>query len=119
MSASTIHVRIDSDGGDIFAARSMKTAIMQHKAHMIAHIDGLAASSASFVAMGADEIEIVEGGFLMMHNALSLLDIIELYKDLFFKLLVIVKYEFKFRNNFYKFFNFIFNFILLKGCKAL
>jgi len=73
--AGTIHVRIDSSGGDIFAARTMKTAILQHKAKVIVHIDGIAASAASFLAMGADEIEIVDGGFFMIHNALSFLDI--------------------------------------------
>jgi len=73
--ASTIHLRIDSSGGDIFAARAMKTAIMQHKATVIAHVDGIAASAASFFVMGANEIEIVDGGFFMIHNALSFLDI--------------------------------------------
>jgi len=75
ITADTIHLRIDSSGGDVFAARAMKTAIMQHKAKVIAHIDGLAASAASFLAMGADEIEIVDGGFIMIHNARSFLDI--------------------------------------------
>lgn len=74
--AGTIHLRIDSEGGDVFSARAMKTAIMQHKAKVIAHIDGLAASAASFLAMGADEIEIVEGGFFMIHRAASLIDIL-------------------------------------------
>ena len=74
--AGTIHLRIDSSGGDVFAARAMKTAIMQHKARVIAHVDGLAASAASFLAMGADEIEIVDGGFLMIHNARSFMDIL-------------------------------------------
>lgn len=76
LKVDTIHLRIDSDGGDIFAARTMKTAIMQHDAKVIAHIDGLAASAASFVAMGASEIEMVDGGFLMVHNALSFIDIL-------------------------------------------
>jgi len=53
----------------------MKTAIMQHKSKVIAHVDGLAASAASFLIMGAGEIEIVDGGFLMIHNALSFLDL--------------------------------------------
>jgi len=75
LKADTIHLRVDSSGGDVFAARAMKTAVMQHKAHVIAHIDGIAASAASFFVTGADEIEIVEGGFLMIHNALSFLDI--------------------------------------------
>lgn len=74
--AKTIHLRVDSAGGDIFAARAIKTAIMQHKAKVIAHVDGLAASAASFLIMGADEVEIVDGGFLMIHNALSFLDVL-------------------------------------------
>lgn len=73
--AGTIHLRVDSGGGDIFAARAIKTAIMQHKSKVVAHIDGLAASAASFLVMGADEIEIVDGGFMMIHNALSFIDV--------------------------------------------
>jgi len=79
--AGTIHLRIDSDGGDIFTARAMKTAIMQHKATVIAHIDGLAASSASFLVMGANEIEIVDGGFIMVHKSLSLIDILGFFNE--------------------------------------
>jgi len=79
--ASTIHLRIDSDGGDVFAARAMQTAVKQHKAKVIAHIDGLAASAASFLAMGADEIEIVDGGFMMVHKALSGIDIFGYFNE--------------------------------------
>lgn len=75
ITADTIHLRIDSGGGDVFAARAIKTCIQQHKANVIGHIDGVAASAASFLAMGCDELEIVEGGFLMIHNALSFMDI--------------------------------------------
>lgn len=75
LDASTIHLRIDSPGGDVFAARAMQTAINQHEAKVIAHIDGLAASAATFLAMGADEIEMVEGGFFMIHNAATFVDI--------------------------------------------
>ncbi len=81
MTASTIHLRIDSDGGDVFAARAMKTAIMQHPATIIAHIDGVAASAASFLAMGADEIEIVDGGFIMIHKAMSFIDIFGYFNE--------------------------------------
>src|SRR5437868_6062541 len=41
--AKVIHLRINSPGGDVFAARSMVTAIRGHKAKVIAHVDGLAA----------------------------------------------------------------------------
>lgn len=67
--AGTIHLRINSPGGDVFDARAMQTALRQHKAKVVAHIDGLAASAATFLAMGADEIEMAEGGFFMIHNA--------------------------------------------------
>lgn len=65
--ASTIHLRINSPGGDVFAARAMKTALEQHPADVIAHIDGLAASAASFLMLAADEIAISEGAFVMIH----------------------------------------------------
>ena len=67
--ADTIHLRIDSPGGDVFAARSMMTAISQHKAKVVAHVDGLAASAATGICMACDEIEISQGGGFMIHNA--------------------------------------------------
>lgn len=70
--AGVVHLRINSPGGDVFDATAMRTALAQHKARVIAHIDGLAASAASIVMLGADEIEIVEGGFVMIHNAWAL-----------------------------------------------
>ena len=73
--SSVIHLRINSPGGDVFAARAIQTALKQHKAKVIAHIDGLAASAASFIAMGADEIEMVDGGFIMIHSAMSFIDV--------------------------------------------
>jgi len=81
ITADTIHLRINSDGGDVFQARTMKTAIIQHKSKVIAHIDGLAASAASFLAMGADEIEIVDGGFIMIHKALSFIDVFGYFNE--------------------------------------
>jgi ATP-dependent Clp protease protease subunit len=81
LASDTIHVRVDSSGGDIFAARAMKTCIEQHKAKVIAHVDGLAASAASFMIMGADEIEIVDGGFLMVHKAMSMIDILGYFNE--------------------------------------
>ena len=72
LDVGTIHLRINSPGGDVFEARSMATALRQHKAKVIAHIDGLAASAASFIAMAADEIEIAQGAFIMIHNGWTL-----------------------------------------------
>ncbi len=67
--APVIHLRINSPGGDVFDARAMATALRAHPARIVAHIDGLAASAASYVALAADEVEISDGAFLMIHNA--------------------------------------------------
>jgi ATP-dependent Clp protease protease subunit len=70
--AKTIHLRINSPGGDVFAARVIEQAIRETKARVIAHIDGYAASAASYVALAADEVVIAAGGFLMIHKAWSI-----------------------------------------------
>jgi len=67
--ATVIHLRIDSPGGDVFAARAMKTALEQHPAKVVTHVDGLAASAASYLMLAGDEIEIAKGAFVMIHNA--------------------------------------------------
>ncbi|RPD90508.1 Clp protease ClpP [Neisseria weixii] len=69
LDVDTIKLRINSPGGSVFAARAMETALRNHKAKVIAYIDGLAASAASFLAMVADEIEMAQGSFFMIHKA--------------------------------------------------
>lgn len=69
LKAKTIHLRINSPGGSVFEAEAIQTAIQQHGAKVVAHIDGMAASAATYVALAADEIEISDGGFFMIHNA--------------------------------------------------
>lgn len=69
ITAPTIHLRINSPGGDVFDARAIATAITQHKSTVVAHVDGLAASAASYIAIAADEVEMAPGSFLMIHKA--------------------------------------------------
>lgn len=69
--AKTIHLRINSPGGDVFGARAMEAAIREHPANIVAHIDGYAASAASYIAVACDEVEISQGGMIMIHNAWS------------------------------------------------
>lgn len=64
----TVHLRINSPGGDVFAAEAMATMIKQH-GNVIAHIDGYAASAATRIASAAKTVEISEQGFYMIHNA--------------------------------------------------
>lgn len=65
----TVRLRINSPGGDVFAAQAICQAIRETGAKVIAHIDGYAASAATVIATAADEVEIAAGGFYMIHNA--------------------------------------------------
>ncbi len=67
--AKTIHVRINSPGGDVFDGRAIAAALQRHAAKVVAHIDGMAASSASWIALAADEVLIAPGAFYMIHNS--------------------------------------------------
>lgn len=71
ITAPTIHLRINSPGGDVFAARAMENAVRNHPSKVISHVDGYAASAATYLALAGDEIEIVDGGFFMIHNSWS------------------------------------------------
>lgn len=70
--AKTIHLRINSPGGDVFEARAIVTAIRESGVRMVAHVDGIAASAASYIATSANEVQISDGAFLMIHNAWTL-----------------------------------------------
>lgn len=70
--ADVINLRVDSPGGSVFAARAMQTALRQHKARVVAHIDGLAASAATFLIAAADEIVMTVGARMMIHQASTL-----------------------------------------------
>lgn len=67
--ADTIHIRVNSPGGSVFAARAMEQALREHKARIVAHVDGVAASAASFLVMAADEIVMAPGAMMMIHKA--------------------------------------------------
>lgn len=69
LTAATIHLRVNSPGGSVFAARAIEQALREHPSNIIAHVDGVAASAASFLICGADEIEMSPGSFLMIHKA--------------------------------------------------
>lgn len=64
-----IDLRINSEGGSVFDGKTMYSLLRDHGARITVHVDGLAASAASFIAMAGDEIRIAEGAFIMIHNA--------------------------------------------------
>jgi ATP-dependent Clp protease protease subunit len=69
LSQPVIHLRVNSPGGDVFAARAIAQAIKEHPSMIIAHVDGYAASAATFPVIAADESVISDGGMFMIHNA--------------------------------------------------
>lgn len=66
---ATINLRVNSPGGSVFAARAMEQALRAHKGRVVVHIDGLAASAATFIAMSGDEVIMAKGAMFMIHNA--------------------------------------------------
>lgn len=65
---SEIRVRINSPGGDVFAAQAIVNLLRTHKAKVVTQIDGLAASAASVIAMAGDEVIMPGNAMMMIHN---------------------------------------------------
>lgn len=63
-----IVVRINSGGGDVFAANAIYTRLKDNPAKITVKIDGWAASAATIVAMAGDVIEIPANGVFMVHD---------------------------------------------------
>ncbi len=72
LDADTVHVRINSPGGSVFEGLAIYSLLQEQSAKVIAHIDGIAASAATFVALGADEIHMNPGGQFMIHKPYTL-----------------------------------------------
>ena len=69
LEAETIHIRMNTPGGNVFDGTAMANIIKQHKSHTIIHIDGLAASIGSIIALAGDETYMAENAFFMFHEA--------------------------------------------------
>lgn len=70
--APTIHMRMNSPGGNVFDGAAIYNAIKQHKSKVVTHIDGLAASISSVIALAGDEVRMAENSFFMIHEPWSL-----------------------------------------------
>lgn len=73
LDVGTIHLRINSPGGDVFDARAMMTALRQHRANVIVHVDGLAASAATSLMMAGDTVIMTRGARMMIHEAWTIM----------------------------------------------
>lgn len=72
ITAPVINLRINSPGGSVFDGLAIYNTLKAHPAKVVSHIDGLAASIASIIALAGDEVRIGQGAFVMIHNPWSL-----------------------------------------------
>jgi ATP-dependent Clp endopeptidase proteolytic subunit ClpP len=63
-----ITLRINSPGGDVFDGMAIYNRLKAHSHDVTVHIDGLAASMASVIAMAGKTVNIAEGAMMMIHN---------------------------------------------------
>jgi len=68
LNATKILLRINSPGGDITEAVAIRTALEEHPAEIETHVDGLAASSASWVGLVGDKVVIAPHATMMIHE---------------------------------------------------
>jgi len=83
INAEVINLRINSPGGSVIDGNAMFNALQRHPAKVVTHIDGLAASMASVLAMAGDEVHMADNALLMIHNpwTMSIGDADELRAD--------------------------------------
>ena len=67
--AARLRVHINSFGGSAFTGVAISNLLKNHGAYVTAHIDGIAASAASVIAMGADRIVMPSNAMMMLHCA--------------------------------------------------
>lgn len=64
-----IRLLINSPGGEVMEGVAIMNALRAHKARVVAVVEGIAASSASFIAASADELVMMRNSELYIHNA--------------------------------------------------
>jgi len=68
----TINLYINSPGGSVFEGIAIHNMLKRHQAKVNVHIDALAASIASVIAMAGDTIFMPKNSMLMIHNPWTL-----------------------------------------------
>ena len=74
VTSKNICVRINSNGGDVFAAQAIATCLKECSANgktVTCKIDGICASAAVMVALACEHISIANGAYMMIHKPFS------------------------------------------------
>jgi len=69
-----IKLHINSPGGSVTEGMAIRSSLLHHPSWITAYVDGIAASAASVIALGADEIETMPGAQWMLHDASMTID---------------------------------------------
>ena len=72
ISTKNIDLRLNSPGGDVFDSIAIYNALVKHPANVTVYVDSLAASGASVIAMSGDDIVMMVGSQMMIHDAMGL-----------------------------------------------
>ena len=72
ITAPAIDLHINSSGGDVFDGLAIYNSLRSHRAQVTVHVDGLAASAASFIAQAGDRIIVARSSAVMIHDASGL-----------------------------------------------
>lgn len=73
LDVATLEVYINSPGGDVWDGIAIRNALRQSSAHVVTHVDGIAASAASFIACAGDEVVMGDNAQLMIHDAWTIM----------------------------------------------
>ena len=66
-----LNIYINSGGGSVFAGIAIYNILKRHSGNKTVHVDGLAASIASVIALAGDRVIIPRNAFLMIHKPWS------------------------------------------------
>lgn len=64
----TLNIYINSPGGSVFSGLAIYNMLKRNNAKKIVHIDGVAASIASVIALAGDEVLMPSNAFMMIHK---------------------------------------------------
>ena len=68
LSGQHIHLRINSPGGSVVEGTAIYNALRRHEGGLTVHIDAMAASMASVIAMAGEPVYMADNALLMIHN---------------------------------------------------
>ncbi len=67
-----LNVRLNSGGGDVFDGVAIHSLLARHPGAVTVHVDGLAASAASFIMLAGDNIVSARNAMIMIHDGMTM-----------------------------------------------